>query len=66
MPITTGWAGTTPAYTKSQGDYGLASYLFPKVFTFGKLNGKFEILGKYAKAHIPTGPAQTTTRKPPK
>ncbi len=42
--------GYDPGYARSQGEYGLASYLFPKVIPIGKLNGKFEILGKYAKA----------------
>src|SRR5580698_9173426 len=41
---------------KSQGIYGLASFLFPKVVTIGKLSGKFEILGKYAKADFTKGP----------
>ena len=35
-----------PGAAKSQGAYGLASYLFPKVVG----PGKFEILGKFAKA----------------
>jgi hypothetical protein len=38
--------GYQAAYAKSQGVYGLASFLFPKVVG----PGKFEILGKYAKA----------------
>jgi len=38
--------GYQAAYAKSQGAYGLASYLFPK--SVGP--GNFEILGKYAKA----------------
>src|SRR5205814_6728878 len=38
--------GYNGAYAKSQGAYGLASYLFPKQVGMGK----FEILGKYAKA----------------
>jgi hypothetical protein len=42
-------------YAKSEGAYGLASYLFPKVVTFGKFKGKFEILGKYAKAEFTHG-----------
>ncbi len=45
-----GLGGYQPAYSDSQGAYGLGSYLFPKVVPIGKLNGKFEILGKYAKA----------------
>lgn len=42
--------GYNSIYLKSQGEYGLASFLFPKVVPIGKLHGKFEILGKYAKA----------------
>ena len=42
--------GYEAAYGKSQGAYGLGSYLFPKVVNIGKVNGKFEILGKFAKA----------------
>jgi hypothetical protein len=57
--------GYQAAYAKSQGVYGLGSYLFPKVVPIGKLNGKFEILGKYAKAEYThgTGPSydQKTT-----
>jgi hypothetical protein len=47
--------GYEAAYPKSQGAYGLGSYLFPKVVTFGKFKGKFEILGKYAKADFTHG-----------
>jgi len=42
-------------YAKSQGAYGLGSYLFPKAVAIGKLNGKFEILGKFAKAEFTHG-----------
>jgi hypothetical protein len=41
-----GLGGYLPGSTKSQGAYGLASYLFPKVIG----PGKFEILGKFARA----------------
>jgi hypothetical protein len=47
--------GYDGAYAKSQGAYGLGSYLFPKVVPIGKLNGKFEILGKFAKAEFTHG-----------
>jgi hypothetical protein len=40
--------GYEAAYAKSQGAYGTASYLFPKLVG----PGKFEILGKYAKAEF--------------
>jgi hypothetical protein len=47
--------GYDGSYAKSQGAYGLASYLFPKVIPIGNLKGKFEILGKYAKADFTQG-----------
>ncbi len=47
--------GYQAAYAKSQGAYGLGSYLFPKVVHISKLSGKFEILGKYAKAEFTHG-----------
>lgn len=43
-----GLGGYEAAYDKSQGVYGLASFLFPKAVG----PGKFEILGKYAKAEF--------------
>ena len=43
-----GLGGYYAAYDKSQGVYGLASFLFPKKIGVGK----FEILGKYAKAEF--------------
>ncbi len=43
--------GYNAAFAKSQGVYGLASFLFPKVVG----PGKFEILGKYAKADFTHG-----------
>ncbi len=51
--------GYNAAYAKSQGAYGLASYLFPKVV--GK--GKFEILGKYAKADFTHGATPSYDQK---
>jgi len=50
-------------YAKSQGAYGLGSYLFPKVVPIGKLNGKFEILGKYAKADFTHGATPSYNQK---
>ncbi|HEY4087195.1 MAG TPA: hypothetical protein VGM43_14720 [Bryobacteraceae bacterium] len=44
--------GYNAAYGKSQGAYGLGSYLFPKVVQIGKFHGKFEVLGKYATAEF--------------
>jgi hypothetical protein len=58
--------GYNGAYAKSRGEYGLASFLFPKVVPIGKFNGKFEILGKYAKADFSHGATPSTTRKPVK
>ena len=43
--------GYNSAYSKSQGAYGLASYLFAKKVGVGQ----FEILGKYAKAEFTHG-----------
>jgi hypothetical protein len=57
--------GYNAAYKNSQGAYGLGSYLFPKKLSVGKLSGKIELLGKYAKADFThgTGPSydQKTT-----
>ncbi len=47
--------GYDPNYAKSQGAYGLGSYLFPKEVAIGNVKGKFEILGKYAKAEFTHG-----------
>lgn len=55
--------GYQSAYAKSQGVYGLGSYLFPKVVPIGKLNGKFEILGKYAKAEYTHGTTPSFDQK---
>ena len=49
------FGGYEAAYAKSQGAYGLGGYLFPKVVHISKLNGKFEILGKFAKANFTYG-----------
>ena len=55
--------GYEAAYAKSQGAYGLGSYLFPKVVPIGKFNGKFEILGKYAKAEFTHGSTPSYDQK---
>jgi hypothetical protein len=55
--------GYDGAYAKSQGGYGLGSYLFPKTVQIGKLNGKFEILGKFAKAEFTHGKTPNYDRK---
>jgi hypothetical protein len=54
-----GLGGYEAAYAKSQGAYGLASYLFPKVLG----PGKFEILGKYAKADFTHGSTPSFNQK---
>ncbi len=46
-----GLGGYNSAYGKSQGAYGLASFLIPKEVGFGK----FELLGKYAIAQFTDG-----------
>ena len=55
--------GYEAAYAKSQGEYGLASYLFPKIVPIGKFKGKFEILGKYAKAEFTHGTTPSFDQK---
>jgi hypothetical protein len=47
--------GYNANYAKSQGEYGLASYLFPKAIGAGKLTGKIQVLGKFAKADFTHG-----------
>ncbi len=51
--------GYNAAYNKSQGVYGLASLLFPKVVGYGK----FEILGKFAKADFTQGATPSYNQK---
>jgi hypothetical protein len=51
--------GYDAAYAKSQGAYGLASYLFPKKVGVGQ----FEILGKYAKAEFTHGSRASYSQK---
>ena len=55
--------GYEAAYAKSQGAYGLGSYLFPKVVPIGKLNGKFQLLGKFAKADFTHGATPSYDQK---
>jgi hypothetical protein len=54
-----GLGGYNTAYAKSQGAYGTASYLFPKVLG----PGKFEILGKFAKADFYHGSTPSFAQK---
>jgi hypothetical protein len=54
-----GGAGYFPIYAKSQGAYVLGSFLIPKQVGVGK----FEILGKYAKAEYTHGPAPSFDQK---
>ncbi len=51
--------GYNPLYTHSQGAYGLASYLFPKKVGYGK----FEVLGKFAKADFTEGAKPSYNQK---
>ena len=51
--------GYNAAYAKSQGAYGLGSYLFPKKVGIGK----FEILGKFAKAEFTHGATPSYDQK---
>jgi hypothetical protein len=51
--------GYNAAYAKSQGAYALGSYLFPKTVGIGK----FEILGKYAKAEFTHGATPSYDQK---
>jgi hypothetical protein len=55
--------GYNGAYAKSRGQYGLASFLFPKVVPIGKFKGKFEILGKFAKADFSHGATPSYDQK---
>jgi hypothetical protein len=55
--------GYDPEYAKSQGAYILGSYLFPKAIGSGRISGKFEILGKYAKAEYTHGPTPSYDQK---
>jgi hypothetical protein len=54
-----GLGGYNAAYSKSQGAYGLASYLFPKVVG----PGRFEVLGKFAKADFTHGSTPSFAQK---
>jgi hypothetical protein len=45
-----GLGGYLAGSRKSQGAYALGSFLFPKVVPFGKFKGKFDLMGKFAKA----------------
>ena len=51
--------GYNGAYAKSQGAYALGSFLFPKAVGVGK----FEILGKYAKAEFTLGGTPSYNQK---
>ena len=55
--------GYDSAYPKSIGAYGLGSYLFPKVVPIGKLNDRFEILGKFADAAFTHGVTRSYDQK---
>jgi hypothetical protein len=54
-----GLGGYNAAYKKSQGAYGLGSYLFPKKIGVGQI----ELLGKYAKADFTQGTTVSFNQK---
>jgi hypothetical protein len=54
-----GYGGFNGAYVKSHGAYILSSFLFPKAVG----PGKFEVLGKYAKADFTHGPTPSYDQK---
>jgi hypothetical protein len=54
-----GYGGFNGLYVKSEGAYVLSSFLFPKVVGVGK----FELLGKYAKAEFTHGPTPSYDQK---
>jgi len=54
-----GLGGYLPGAVKSQGAYALGSYIFPKAVGIGK----FEILGKYAKAEFTHGATPSYNQK---
>jgi hypothetical protein len=55
--------GYDPSYARSQGEYGLGSYLFPKTIGTGKISGKFQVLGKFAKADYLDGTTPSYNQK---
>jgi hypothetical protein len=55
--------GYNGSFAKSRGENVLGAYLFPKIVPIGKLTGKFEILGKYAKADFLHGAAPSYNQK---
>ncbi len=58
-----GLGGYDGNFTQSQGAYGLAAYIFPKTVGTGKLNGKIQVLGKYAKANFTQGTLPSYNQK---
>jgi hypothetical protein len=54
-----GYGGFNGLYPKSEGAYILSSFLFPKVVGIGK----FELLGKYAKAEFTHGPTPSYSQR---
>jgi hypothetical protein len=55
--------GYNVAYAKSQGAYGLGSYIFGKKVAIGKVTGQFEILGKFADAQFTHGKTANYSQK---
>lgn len=58
-----GLGGYDSRYANSQGAYGLVAYMFPKVVPIANQNGKFEILGKFAKAEFTQGKIPNYSQK---
>ena len=58
-----GLGGYDANFTKSQGAYGLASYIFPKAVGVGNIQGKIQVLGKYAKANFTRGTLPSYNQK---
>jgi hypothetical protein len=58
-----GFGGYNPNFKNSQGAYGLGAYLFPKEVAMGKIKGKFQVLGKFAKADFTHGTIRNYSQK---
>jgi hypothetical protein len=58
-----GLGGYDANFKNSQGAYLLGAYLFPKTIDMGKFKGKFQILGKFAKADFTDGTTRNYNQK---
>lgn len=50
-----GGYGVAAPFTKSDGFFGLAAYMFPTKIGFGPMQGNIQVLGKYASVSYDTG-----------